>query len=247
MSNTNLEGVGGLEGKSKMFTALTCLALGTTAAFADTFYDNSFVDNGRSLTLPNSTNIWTGDEIVFGFWDGPIAVTNLSFQFSLKNTEIGESYSMRARIYANDGPSVNGYATPSTILWTSDVFSIGPTSPSAVAEFDQQSIEAVLNNQPLCIWTENVTLALQYSGTDTGAIAGVDLFGPQAIGASGTDFWYYNGTSWEALVFNEYAVDFGMKIEGTTIVPEPSSIALFGIGGLALWVRSRRTGSIKSA
>jgi hypothetical protein len=230
-----------------MFKALTCLALGTTAAFSDTFYDNSAVDNGRSLTLPNSTSIWTGDEIIFGFWDGPIAVTNLSFQFRLQNTELAETYSMRARISANDGPQVNGYASPGTILWNSGWFNIGPTSPSATAVWDQQSIEETLGNQPLCIWTENVTLSIQFSSTDTGAIAAVDLFGPQAIGASGTDFWYYNGTSWEVLRFDEYAVDFGMKIEGTTIVPEPSSLALFGIGGLALWARSRRVKSTKTA
>lgn len=78
----------------------------------------------------------------------------------------------------------------------------------------------------------NYTLAVQFSGIESGEVAGISLYDYPSVGASYDTYWQYNGSVWNLTTNGSTPngfVDFGMQIEA---VPEPSVISLAVMGGL---------------
>ena len=76
-----------------------------------------------------------------------------------------------------------------------------------------------------------LTWSVQFQGLGATDELGVDLYGPAAVGLNYSDYWEHIAGNW-SLMTNASPVNFAAKFEAT--VPEPSSLALFALGGLGL-------------
>ena len=158
-----------------LLTGLMSLGLSTQAAL---IYDNSTVDMGQRFT---SGLVEVGDEINFAGTER--WVTRFNFEYfgansggSLFNGDV----SVRVRFYKNDGALFSGYAAPGSLLWESAWFGISAT-PRDVLDFSVTAGDFV----PTGLLVPNtLTWTVQFQGLGSGDSAGVDLFGPAALGAT---------------------------------------------------------------
>jgi hypothetical protein len=68
----------------------------------------------------------------------------------------------------------------------------------------------------------------------------VDLYSPASTGQNFPDYWQHDADGWH-LMNNAPQMDFAALLEAST-VPEPSVLALAGLGALALAVARWRRG-----
>ena len=201
---------------------LALLLVSNHRAVADLVYDNSSTD---LLTRFNPGVNEVGDEIALG--GSGRTVTNFIFQYYGLNFSGNEQ--ARVRFYLNDGASSSsGPRVPSTVLYDSGLFAIGPTSRATLI-FSDLSVTV----------PDSFTWSVQFGGIEAGESAGVDLYSPPTVGQNYNDYWDNTGSGWQLRNFSGVPINFGARIEA---VPEPSTTLLGLSGGLVglIWARRLR-------
>lgn len=215
--------------------AATALAFSASAA---TIYDNSAHD---LLTRLNPGLKEIGDEVVFS--GSERFLTQFDFEYYGINTANNFLFSgpvqARVRFYLNDGPLFNGaYATPNTTFFDSGWFGgFGPTTRNTIV------FASALGDFPtggLYIPANSITWSVQFKGLGATDEVGVDIYNPVVTGSSFPDYWENNGGTWTLLNPATGGVPMNLACRFIATVPEPSSLALFGLAGIGLLFRRRR-------
>ena len=222
-----------------------CLGLSFPAA-ADTIFDNSHNDLSYRFN-PGTAEIGDQIQVTAGGF-----ITDFSFEFwgtnslSPNNAGFAGAVEGRVRFYYMDGApdSTSGYATPGTVFFDSDWFSINSlTAPSArqTLEFTAGS-DFPIGGLPLL--STNLTWTIQFQGMGPTDSLGVDIYSPATVGFDFPDYWQRGSslTDW-ILLTNTIPMDFAATFQAT-VVPEPSVLALSACGIVALlttgrWLRRR--------
>lgn len=178
----------------------------------------------------NSEGHEIGDQIILADTGFGAIITDFSFEFYAADVDPLAQYTIS--LYANDG--VGG--APSTSLWT-DTYAFGNST-----DFSQG---IVVNYSDLNITVpHSFTWAIDFANLGEAGNAGLILSasGP-AVGGNYTDYWLNEDGTWKLNVNNPNdgsAVDFLASFSGSP-VPEPTSMALMGVGSLGLFLLKRRS------
>jgi len=174
-------------------------------------------DNGRYYP----TNFEYGDQLTLASSERTLSQFTFSYFFS--GTAV-TSETWRLRMYATTGTN-----PPVTPFYTSDPIPLatgvnGYTTP--IINFDLAS--------PAVILPDSFTWTVEFSNLAAGQSAGLLLSGPPSIGSNFNDFWQKDGAgAWSLMQLDggNTVADFAARI---TAVPEPSILALGGVGALLL-------------
>jgi hypothetical protein len=231
----------GLFGMTMGFTRKLCLltfslaAAATLPVSADFLYNNSTTDLKYRFN-PGIAEV--GDEITLA---APGFLTNFSFEYygvggGPDGAAFAGNIQARVTFYNMDGPLLNGYVTPGTPFWTSDLFSVSAPTTRETFVFNSELPANFLLPQ-------NFTWSVQFTGQGTGDEVGLDIYGPPTVGSSMPDYWDKSTGSW--VVKRDPGVvtpiNFASRFEGT--IPEPSTATLLVAGSLsALLIARRRRG-----
>lgn len=208
---------------SKSIAALSASLLLGTTAFASVVYDNSDPASSLNRSYSPGNNIEFGDQVFLAGSDRRISDFTFDYFLSANasGNETGELF-----FYSNNG--ITG-SEPGTTLYRSGSFSLGTGFQKVAA----QALSVTVPN--------TFTWTVAFSGLDLGEQVGLLLSDPPTVGASLDDFWVKNtGGTWSTFTIDNGATpgNFSARI---TAVPEPSTVALAIIGGLALFAgRFRR-------
>ena len=204
-------------------TGLACLlATASLAVHAVSLYDNLATPAGTF----DAQGYQIGDQVILA--DLGVGANITDFSFELYSIGVAPTATYTVSLLANDGTG----GAPSSSLW-SDTYNFGLNFPTGqLVTYSGLSIDV----------PHSFTWAISFSGLDSGT-AGLILStaaGP-SIGANYTDYWLKNGLlPWQLNYIEGQSINFLASFSGTPIaVPEPSSVALFGLGtvGLFLWRR----------
>jgi hypothetical protein len=134
------------------------------------------------------------------------------------------AYSRVVSLYDNTG--IDG--APNNLLWTTD---LGGSDYAA----GLMTLSVAL---PDVLLPDTVTWTVRFS-TDPGPMYGLVFFDPPTVGSSGDWAWWYDGGGFHSVSFGYGRIsNFGARI--TAAIPEPSTLALLGIGAVGLLVCGRR-------
>jgi hypothetical protein len=179
---------------------------------------------GNEVLLANNTQGLLTD-FSFEFWGtNTLAPNNASFAGPV---------SVEVRMFRNDGPLFNGYASPGTRFFDSgpillSSINAGPTARGTLV------FGSLLGDFPLLGLTlpaSDITWTVQFTGMAPTDSVGLDLYYPPTVGQSYADYWSYNGISWTLQTNSIVPLSsFGAYFA----VPEPSSLSLSLLGGLGI-------------
>ena len=211
-------------------TAVLAVLVGFSTANAATIYQNTTTD----LNLRFSPGfLEVGDEITFA--GDQRVLSGFSFEyFGLSSTPGAFAGTVEARIrfYQNNGNLFNGYASPSSLLYDSQWFSITPSDRATLV------FAPGADNVPLSLaLPDSMTFSVQFQGMGTGDLVGVDLYGPPGVGSSFADYWLFESGSWSLKENAAGDVNFALEIQA---VPEPSVLALLLGAGITVFLARRR-------
>lgn len=183
---------------------------------ADIVYDNSSNDLNTRFN-PDVAQV--GDQIILT--GSGLTLTNFTFQYW--GTGFGGNELAQIRFYNNDGTNfIAGAPVPNTQFFDSGQFAIGGTA-RATLSFDLTGLGIVATNNTF-------TWSVQFFNVNnTSEKAGVDLYSPPTVGQNYSDYWEANGGGW-SLKSGPQDMSFAARVSA---VPEPSILALLGLGGLA--------------
>lgn len=205
------------------------LVVGLSSANADVVYDNSSPASDLGVRFsPLGEEV--GDQII-------LTSTGYLTNFSFEYFGAGEGVQANLRFYMMNGqPNSQGYATPgATPLWESGWFNIGPTPDGRAT----MNFLAGLDFAPqgLFLPVTEITWSIQFQGASANAF-GLDVYDPIVIGDGYPDYWENDSALGWVLKTNSVPMNFAARFEAN--IPEPSSISLLVLGGLATLVMRRR-------
>lgn len=201
----------------RKFTFLISLVGLAATASADAVYDNS--TNFLGFRLGAGEIEW-GDGATLAGTDR--LVTGISYM--IHNSSPTVDADVIGRLYAGGDSG----AEPGALLWESAPIRMTILGSSKLYDL------AV----PNVVVPDEVTWTVQLlNRSNQNAVAGSRFMNPPTIGSSEDNVWDHANGVWTRHIFGIGAPNnFGAII---TAVPEPASLVLFGLGGLAL-VRRRR-------
>ncbi len=198
-----------------------------TSAFASTVYD--MVGNGGNFSYTSGSEY--GDQIQLAGTDR--VITEFTFKY-FANYDLPAGLTFR--IYAQDGPLIQGQASPGTLIdtYVTDVLGNGATV----------HISYPLNFGSPNVIPSSLTYTVQFAGLTAGHAAGlIAPGGTPVIGSSFNDFWEKTGTGdndWALKTFIG-GVPTANFIATITAVPEPGTVALMIVGAGLVLVGARRS------
>ena len=202
---------------------LSAALLGSTHGFASIVYDNSTTSLNRSYA-PAANGVEFGDEIFLGGTDRTI--TDFRFEtFTSANPSGNETAQIIFRL--NNGTALSsGRNAPGTELARSPVFDLG----KAIAGANESHLWSGIS---VALGADSFTWSVVLNGIDAGEQVGLALYNAPTVGLNYADFWQNNGGTWGTFLIDNGAVaaNFAARI---TAVPEPGTLALGALGGLAL-------------
>ena len=237
---------------SKLLTLVVAGLLASVVcprAGAATVLDNSSTSAG----FLSQGKLEFGNEFIPGNLNGSpsMAITNFAFEYySLANGSTSGSMSFRAdvRFYLNDGPMVNGRATPGSLIFDSGTINLRGATSGKWLTFDSETDFQYDNNGYWSdtyggLWAgaaQGVTWTIQFSNLRSTDTAGIVLYSPADAGTEYADYWLNTAGTW-SLETNTNGVSTGGATMSATPVPEPGSLSLAALGGLTLMVMRRRS------
>jgi hypothetical protein len=189
---------------------------------ADIIFDNSITD---LLVRFDPGTYEVGDEIILA--GNARYLTNFSFEYwgtnliSAGDPLFSGDVQCRIRIYKNDGPPFNGYATPGTCVWSSEWVPVMPTPRSLLIYTPGLDFPA----SGLYVPASDITWTVQFRGMGPTDRVGVDFYSPAGLGSDYPDYWLKREDGW-ALRTNSVVSDFAARIEAS-LVPTPAIPSLY--------------------
>jgi hypothetical protein len=178
----------------------------------------------------NAGNSEEGNQIILAGSGAYDLITSFSFQFDYTGSLASPDASADVRFYENNGTPVNGYASPSTVLFDSGSFSIGGYTTGSTENFYMTDLGGGV------VVPQDFTWTVTFSGLQSGENAGLALYYPPTVGSDGLP----NGDAWvnlgSGLVPGNDSGDplvFGAVFNGVEDVPEPSCLRLFALSVVA--------------
>jgi hypothetical protein len=205
------------------------------------------------LNFPNNALI--GEQIWLGTGATPMYLTNLSFEYYDPGTSQTwpagqQTIQADVRLYMNNGPTFNGYATPGTLFYDSGLFGVqtayaANSTSSADLIFNLSDLQfpatggtALYANSPL---PSTFTFTVTFSGMTGADAVGLPDFEPPTFGTNYGSYWYDVSGSWQLLTNSIGPVAFGVQFNGQpTPTPEPTVLCLGALGGAMLTIMGRR-------
>jgi len=201
----------------KPIAVLSTAILCSMSVHATVVYDNT--SNSLNRTYSPGNGIEFGDEIFLAGTDRTI--TEFQFEtFTSSNASGDETAQIIFRL--NDG--ING--APNTEIARSELFPLGAGNNTTETH--------VWSGLFVPLSADNFTWSVVFQGIDDGEQVGVGLYGTPFIGSSFDDFWQNDGGTWGTLLIDGGATPANFGAHVMAVVPEPSTIALAGIGSVAL-------------
>ncbi|MGV3773290.1 MAG: PEP-CTERM sorting domain-containing protein [Verrucomicrobiales bacterium] len=211
----------------------TLLALGLLAGTASSKAAELYNNTANATPFSLAPGVEFGDQISLYSPDPANTVSYKidTFIFEYFGTGLSGDEQLKLRFYENDGPMNDiGVRLPGTVFFESGFFPIGET-PGETLEYTLENVFT----PSIFTWTVEIT------GLTGEEQAGLNIYTPPTVGANFPSYWQRNGGTFELLVNDATAVDFGAYAEGTlVIVPEPGAIAMFAMGALGLLAFHRR-------
>ncbi len=214
---------------------LQALAVGIVALLVQNAQSQGIVYN-NSTTFNGNFNFaagtQAGNEVVLAGSATSDTITQFQVQFDLTGAGAPNGGDgVEVQFYANTGATVNGYASPGTLLYSSGFSSLTSFTSGSTLTY----------SIPNVVVPKDFTWTLVFEGVPAGEAAGLGLFGPATVGGNYHDAWVNNGSAWVldvATGTGTPALEFGATL---TAVPEPSTIALGVIGACAFLARRRKS------
>ncbi len=215
---------------AKQLAVLATLSLGASSVRAAVVYDLS---SGPSTSYYQGFSEY-GDELTLG--GTARVIQSFSFDYFANYTQAA---GLTFKIYANDGPLVNGSHAPGSVLDARvlDVSNAGS---------GMQHVSITYPFDTANILPNTITYTVSFSGLGGGNRAGLVTPGSfPTTGSSFDDAWQRTGTGpgdWALIhVSNNDGLSVVANFKATvTAVPEPGTVALMVLGGLGLVAVSRR-------
>jgi hypothetical protein len=224
---------------------------GSIEVRAEVLYQDTTTDLGSDFTIANYQQI--GEEV----WLGtllPASLTNFSFEYYSPDTSWSGTVTADIKLYENNGPLTNGYASPGTLFYDSGsvvfpnpiTYNGNSISNSLLAIFDLSDLlYPAAGGTPLSpsfILPTNFTFTITFAGLTAGETVGLPIFEPPTVGTNYGDYWYDASGNWELLTNSLGGpVAFGAEFNGTTTpTPEPTVLCLGALGAAAFTVLARR-------
>ena len=217
-------------------TGLVVMALTAgLAVHADTLFSNTNATSTFGFSSGGNGN-QIGSQVGLADDGYGAILTGFSFELYARNVDSSlASYTIS--LYANDGATVNGYASPSTELWTSSyTFGTADLSTGMLVSYGSSDLNSV--QVP-----STFTWVISFSDLGSGD-AGVNYTAENpAVGGLYSDVWVNDGAGWGLDVAEDGSnINFLSSFEGTVLTtPEPSSIALLSLGSASLLFWRRRS------
>jgi hypothetical protein len=193
------------------------LSLAPLATFGAVVYDNTSSPTGEYYSPTNASLVTQfGDQVTLAGTERTI--TDFSFEMYLNAPSVG-SQAVTVRFYEGSA----GSNPPGSLLYTSDPLPL-------TTGFQTYAI----NGLSVALPTSSLVWAVQFTGLGAGDDAGLLVYNPPAIGSSLNDFWEQASSgAWSLLQLTggTTPANFAARIAA---VPEPASLALGGLGVLAL-------------
>jgi len=218
---------GGLKMKrfgSKQFLTLVfraCMSMILVMMFAHSASGAVVYEN--TLVVPNvgaGTQMQLGDEITLAGTER--TVTELQIGVNLQGHSGTADF--QAWIYANDGPD----GEPGTMLWASEVMEAVPLSGDN---------EFIVFDVPNVVVPDTFTWT-QQNRNATPVAVNILLCDPPSIGSSDRNYgWFGSPASWGKSAGIQWPANYMARV---IAVPEPTSILLLSLGGIALRRKSRQ-------
>lgn len=217
--------------------ALVALALAVPGQASVLVYDNLATTAVAGTSQPNSNNPVFGDSLTL-LQGGLLESVGLSLYNSSSggNTGIIQTGTMVVNFYDNTTPYTGGALSlpllgTATLAWDFGADGL-PAGYYSAATFDVSALNINL--------TQNILITQQFTQTaGTSTRNGVILFGDPTTGSSPNTVYLKSASTAEGLyTYTGNPGQFGYAI---TLVPEPASVALAGLGLVAL-LRRRRVG-----
>lgn len=200
--------------------AVSAKAQGVVVYQSDLYY----YPNSTYAVLPADSGVEYGDQVTLAKSQQFVTVTGFSFNYWASG--VPSDATAQVKFYDSTG------STPGATLFDSGTFSIKDTAGTKVT-FDQAAL-----NGGFAVGND-VTWSVKFNYSS----GSVSLFAGNPIATTGggyPDYWTFKNGSW-TLLGNTGAPGGSVNFVSTiTAVPEPSTIALLGMGGLAGMILIRR-------
>lgn len=220
---------------ASILTSLSIAVILPISTHAETVYDNS-VNDPEIRFLTGTAEV--GDEINLGGSQRLLDTYSFEFFYTNSSSSYSQSPSIKVTLYENDGPDFNSEPTPGTVLWSSPTYTglIGSYTARSTLNFTQGDFGSSI------LLTDTFTWTVQFGNLVSADEIGLDIYDPPVTGSSAPDYWIDSGSGWELKVHPTDPLGNPFNFAAVfTAVPEPSSIALVLLGGLALAGRRFRS------
>lgn len=220
---------------------------------ANDIYNNSYVTPSAGLSIANGQTV--GNEIFAAGNANDNYMTNFTFEYygvggGPGGTTFSGNVQIEVAFYANNGPAVNGYLSPSATpfyVWNSanysdlaNAFTPGNEVQLTLGIGDPEGLGGAGNIylDGVFLPSREFTYAITVTGLGAGDSFGLSSAAGSAIGTVYSGYWNLpsGGGSWEYLT---NGVDDASLAE-VQAVPEPTSLALVGLAGLAGLAAAKR-------
>jgi len=223
---------------------------------------NSYTGVTPSVGIALSNGEEFGNEIYMPANPNNNYMTNFTFEYYGTSglgavTNFAGNVQVDIKFYLQTGPAVNGYLSPSATPiyeWNSATADGGAFGGSSVLvaspgnyfslqleDFSGYAADPLSYTQGVLIPYspyEQLTYSITFSGLGSGDTIGLGATAGPTVGVADNGYWFKptSGSSWEYLTNGVYNTSLA-EIQG---VPEPTSMALVGVGALSLLVAAKR-------